>query len=667
MSNGSCPIRPLFDTLRVLFKTHAADDRARAILVTTLYTQPSSLAIGALCGILTSATAAIESGNRSITLAAWILSAIALMRVASATILPRWMAHKARALEIIYELGAFSYSIMAGMIAALTFFHPVPGPVRTLMVGNAIAYSVGIAARNAGRPAIAIGQLALALLPVIVAAGMQPDLASRLLAFTLFLVLPAMMSITLNVFRTLRDSIASAETSQRLAEKMQHLARTDIVTGLLNRAGLNHHLVERLVAIPEGSKLAILWLDLDRFKEINDTLGHQVGDRCLVEVAARLRRSAPVGAGIGRFGGDEFIIAFEAASDAAIKGVADTILTDILRPLRIDDDRLEIGCSIGIAVLPEHGTDLEAVLQGADLALNHAKLNGRKQIVSFNPAMTRDLIRRKEIEAELRLALQRDELSVHFQPLVDLETGRIRAFEALVRWFHPEKGELRPDEFIPVAEESGAIITLGNWITAKAARVAAEWPEDVTLAVNLSPLQIRAPGAALGILNALREAKLPPSRLELEITETTLLDHSPNTSAFINELAGAGVRFALDDFGTGYSSLGYLDRYPFKKIKIDRSFISGLSAGTTSHAIICAVAAMGKTLGMEIVAEGLETLEQVQAVRDTGCTLGQGWYFSRAVPDYLAAMLLAQERRRIGADAAPATPHQDSAPARKHA
>ncbi|NOW46799.1 diguanylate cyclase (GGDEF)-like protein [Novosphingobium sp. SG751A] len=651
--------------LRVLFKTHAADDRARAILVTTLYTQPSSLAIGALCGILTSATAAIESGHREITVAAWVMSAIALMRVASATILPRWMGNKPRALEIIYELGAFSYSIMAGLIAALTFFHSVPGPVRTLMVGNAIAYSVGIAARNAGRPAIAIGQLSLALLPVIVAAGMQEDLASRLLAFTLFLVLPAMMSITLNVFRTLRDSISSAETSQRLAEKMQHLARTDIVTGLLNRAGLNHHLVERLVAIPEGNKLAILWLDLDRFKEINDTLGHQVGDRCLVEVAARLRRSAPVGAGIGRFGGDEFIIAFEAGPETDIQSIADAILTDILRPLRIDDDRLEIGCSIGIAILPEHGTDLEAVLQGADLALNHAKLNGRKQIVSFNPSMTRDLIRRKEIEAELRLALQRDELSVHFQPLVDLETGRIRAFEALVRWFHPEKGELRPDEFIPVAEESGAIITLGNWITAKAARVAAEWPDDVTLAVNLSPLQIRAPGAALGILNALREAKLPPSRLELEITETTLLDHSPNTSAFINELAGAGVRFALDDFGTGYSSLGYLDRYPFKKIKIDRSFISGLSAGTTSHAIICAVAAMGKTLGMEIVAEGLETLEQVQAVRDTGCTLGQGWYFSRAVPDYLAAMLLAQERRRIGTDAPPATPEQDSPLLRK--
>lgn len=634
--------------MRVLFKTNAADDRARAILIKTLYTQPASLALGAICGILSSAAAAHDSQDHKITIAAWVLSTIAVARVASATLLPKWLSHKPRLLEIIYEIGAFTYSSSAGMIAALSFASDVPGPVCTLLVANATGYGAGIAARNAGRPFIAIGQLSLAIFPMIIAAAMQSDLSSRLLAFNLFLVLPAMMSITLNVFRMLRDSIASAETSQRLAEKMQHLARTDIVTGLLNRAGLNHHLVERLVAIPEGNKLAILWLDLDRFKEINDTLGHQVGDRCLVEVAARLRRSAPVGAGIGRFGGDEFIIAFEAEQDTDVKAIADTILTDILRPLRIDDDRLEIGCSIGIAILPEHGTDLEAVLQGADLALNHAKLNGRKQIVSFNPSMTRDLIRRKEIEAELRLALQRDELSVHFQPLVDLETGRIRAFEALVRWFHPEKGELRPDEFIPVAEESGAIITLGNWITAKAARVAAEWPDDVTLAVNLSPLQIRAPGAALGILNALREAKLPPHRLELEITETTLLDHSPNTSAFINELAGAGVRFALDDFGTGYSSLGYLDRYPFKKIKIDRSFISGLSAGTTSHAIICAVAAMGKTLGMEIVAEGLETLEQVQAVRDTGCTLGQGWYFSRAVPDYLAAMLLAQEARRVG-------------------
>jgi predicted signal transduction protein with EAL and GGDEF domain len=294
-------------------------------------------------------------------------------------------------------------------------------------------------------------------------------------------------------------------------------------------------------------------------------------------------------------------------------------------------------------------------MQGADLALYHSKVNGRKQVNFFEPSMTRDLVRRREIEAELRIALQRNELSIFFQPIIDLETGRIRTFEALVRWFHPEKGELRPDEFIPVAEETGVIITLGNWITAQAAKACAQWPEEVTIAVNLSPLQIKAPGAALGILTALRDAKLAPSRLELEITETVLLDDSQNTENFIAELSEAGVKFALDDFGTGYSSLGYLNKYPFSKIKVDRSFVSGINQGAKSDAIIRAVSGMGATLGMSIVAEGLETIEQVHAVREAGCTLGQGYYFSRAVPDYQAAMLLAKERdepdsvpRRVG-------------------
>jgi EAL domain-containing protein (putative c-di-GMP-specific phosphodiesterase class I) len=255
-------------------------------------------------------------------------------------------------------------------------------------------------------------------------------------------------------------------------------------------------------------------------------------------------------------------------------------------------------------------------------------------------------VRKKQIEAELRAAIQRDELSIFFQPIVELETGRIRTFEALVRWFHPEKGELRPDEFIPVAEDTGVIITLGNWITAQAAKACAGWPPEVTVAVNLSPVQIRAPGAALGILNALREAGLDPHRLELEVTESLFLDDDENTVRFIDGLAAEGVRFALDDFGTGYSSLGYINKFPFKKIKVDRSFVSGPNIGKKSDAIIRAVAEMGATLDMDIVAEGLETIEQVQAVRAAGCTLGQGYYFSRAVPDYLAAMLLSQERER---------------------
>ncbi|MEL7318483.1 MAG: EAL domain-containing protein [Pseudomonadota bacterium] len=283
-------------------------------------------------------------------------------------------------------------------------------------------------------------------------------------------------------------------------------------------------------------------------------------------------------------------------------------------------------------------------MQNADLALYHAKVGGRSQTCFFDQSMTRDLVRRREIEDELRTAIQRDELSIFFQPIVDLETGKIRTFEALVRWFHPEKGELSPSEFIPVAEETGLILTLGNWITAQAAGIAAQWPDDVTLAVNLSPLQIRAPGAALGIVSALQRAGLNPNRLELEVTESLLIEDNHATSNFIQELSSLGVKFALDDFGTGYSSLGYINRFPFNKIKVDRSFVSGAKVGRRSDAIIRAVAEMGNTLEMEIVAEGLETIEQVQAVREAGCTLGQGFYFSRAVPDYLAAMLLMQER-----------------------
>ena len=633
--------------LRLLFGTNALDDRVREILVDTLYAQPSSLTIAALCGIFSSAIAAYKSNQPQITNVAVILSLIACARIFMALFLPKIAGRDSRKLETLYEVGAFSYALFLGLIGAMTVHFKVPPEVQLLMVCNAVAYAVAIAARNAGRLSIAIGQLLLALGPICVVLAVQDDPALIALAVSVFALLPAMTLIALNVFRTLRNSIAAAETSARLAERMQVLARSCVVTGLLNRAGLDHHLVEKVSALHPGQKLAMYWMDLDKFKEVNDALGHQLGDKLLAEVASRLKAAAPAGATVARFGGDEFIVACEVSDRRAVEELAQKMMDEITRPMRIDGNRLEIAISIGIAMLPDDGVDIDTLMQGADLALYHSKTNGRKQISFFEPSMTRDLVRRREIESELRLALQRDELSIFFQPIIDLETGRIRAFEALVRWFHPQKGELRPDEFIPVAEETGAIITLGNWITVQAAKVAATWPDDVTIAVNLSPLQIKAPGAALGILNALREARLDPHRLELEITETVLLEHSQNTEHFIAELSEAGVRFALDDFGTGYSSLGYLNKYPFSKIKVDRSFVSGIHAGTKSDAIIRAVSGMAATLGMEIVAEGLETIEQVEAVRAAGCTMGQGYYFSRAVPDYLAAMLLAKERETL--------------------
>ena len=615
------------------------------MLVKTLYTQPSSLAIGALNGVAATTVAAWLSGHSELLIGGLVLTIIAVARVTAALGLsPESKNTSTQKLELVYEVGAFSYALVLGAIAALTVWFESSAEVQLLMVANALCYGVGVAARNAGRPSIAIGQLTLVCVPMLIVTLVSGTIAHLTLFITMLLLLPAMASITLSIFSTLRDSIAAAETSAKLAEKMKVLARTDVVTGLANRAGLNHAMVETMMSVEPDTRLALIWIDLDRFKEVNDLLGHPVGDRVLSEVARRLRGVCPEGSTVARFGGDEFLVFCPIKDSRHAEMLASEIHAEIMGPMRIEGDRLEVRASLGVALMPEDGKDTDTLMQSADLALYHAKIGGRGQTRFFDRTMTRDLVRRREIEDELRAAIQRDELSIFFQPIVDLETGRIRTFEALVRWFHPLKGELRPDEFIPVAEETGVIVTLGNWITAQAARIAATWPEDVTLAVNLSPLQIRAPGAALGIRNALREAGLDPHRLELEVTESLFVEDNHATTAFIEELSAIGVKFALDDFGTGYSSLGYIHKYPFNKIKVDRSFVSGKNVGRKSEAIIRAVAEMGAQLGMEIVAEGLETIEQVHAVRDAGCTLGQGFYFSRAVPDYLAAMLLAQER-----------------------
>lgn len=626
-------------------RSDTLSERVKRTLVQTLYTQPGSLAIGAFNGIASTAIAAWVSEIRLLYAGCIILTVIAVARVTAALgMSPDEDKTSTRQLELIYEIGAFSYAFLLGAISAITVVYEAGAAVEVLMIANAVGYGTGICARNAGSPTIAFGQLTLVCLPIMGAALWIGSLPYLALFVTILLLIPAMMSITLKVFTVLRDSISAAETSAKLAEKMQALARTDVVTGLANRAGLNHEMVETMMSAPPGQQIALVWIDLDRFKEVNDLLGHPVGDRVLAEVAHRLQDVSPENSTVARFGGDEFIVFAPVADRKESEKIASEIHAEIMRPIRIEGDRLEVRASLGVALMPDDGKDADTLMQSADLALYHAKVGGRAQTRFFDVSMTRDLVRRREIEDELRAAIQRDELTLFYQPIVDLESGHIRSFEALVRWFHPEKGELRPDEFIPVAEESGVIVTLGNWITAQAARAAAKWPEDVTVAVNLSPLQIRAPGAALGILNALREAGLPPSRLELEVTESTFMEDNHATAAFIEELSEKGVRFALDDFGTGYSSLGYINTFPFKKIKVDRSFVSGPNVGRKSDAIIRAVAEMGTTLEMEIVAEGLETIDQVHAVREAGCTLGQGYYFSRAVPDYLAAMLLAQER-----------------------
>ncbi|MEP4784805.1 MAG: EAL domain-containing protein [Erythrobacter sp.] len=618
--------------------------RVRRKLVAELYSQPASLAIGAINGVVATAIGAWASGVPALFYASILITIIASARVFAALQMADNRANRSIfQMELFYEVGAFAYSLSIGTIAALALWYQAGAGVEVLLVANALGYGVGGCARNAGRPQIALGQLALVCLPVMAVALVIGSVPLIALFFSVLLLIPAMASITMNVFKILQESVAAADKSAKLADEMQILARSDVVTGLANRAGLNHAMEQALCSVDETSRLALIWIDLDKFKEVNDLFGHPVGDLVLCKVASRLSETCPTGATVARFGGDEFIVFTPIADRKDTERIASEIHAEIMRPIRIDGKNLEVRASVGVATLPEDGMDADKLMKSADLALYHAKEGGRAQTQFFTPSMTSDLVRRRDIEADLRKAIMQDELCLAYQPIIDLETGKIRSFEALVRWQHPEKGLLAPDEFIPVAEETGLILRLGNWITAQAAKTAATWPDDVGLAVNFSALQIRSPGAALGVINALRAAQLDPSRLELEVTESLFVDDNQATSAFIDDLSERGVKFALDDFGTGYSSLGYINRYPFSKIKIDRSFVSGENVSRKSNAIIRAVAEKGEQLGMEIVAEGLEEADQVRWIKETGCTLGQGYYFSRPVTADEAANLLARE------------------------
>jgi predicted signal transduction protein with EAL and GGDEF domain len=308
----------------------------------------------------------------------------------------------------------------------------------------------------------------------------------------------------------------------------------------------------------------------------------------------------------------------------------------------IDSQAISISASVGIAMAPDDGVDGQSVMQRADLALYQAKINGRNQYCFYDAEMNKELVRRKTIESELRHAIRKGELELHYQPIVNLRTGKIASFEALIRWNHPERGMLSPAEFISIAEQSGQIITIGNWIVAEACREASHWPEDISICVNVSPVQMQAAGAALGVINAIRNARISGERLVLEITETVFLEEKKTVENFVQTVQEAGVRLAMDDFGTGYSSLAYIQRYDFSKIKIDRSFVSGSETNQKANAIIKAVAQLAADLQMDVVAEGIEQADQAQMLRNFGCSHGQGFLYSRAVPALQARALISE-------------------------
>ncbi len=428
---------------------------------------------------------------------------------------------------------------------------------------------------------------------------------------------------------------------QRAEAEIAFLARHDVLTGLPNRSVFREFIERALPEAARGAQFAVLFLDLDRFKAVNDTLGHRAGDLLLQQVAVRLGASIRQTDTIARFGGDEFVILqpLVEVPDMAMR-LAERIIEVVGAPYDLEGAQASIGVSVGIAMAPNDGSSAEALLKNADMALYLAKSEGRGTFRFFEPEMDARLVRRHEIEQDLGRAIAEDRFELHFQPIVNLHSGAVRAFEALIRWNHPALGRLSPVEFISVAEECGLIVALGEWVLRQACRQAAQWPDSVNVSVNLSPLQFRDGRLVDIITGVLDSCGLAASRLELEITENVLLASSDANLATLHRLRSLGISIAMDDFGVGYSSLSYLRRFPFDRIKIDGSFVAEMMGRREALYIIRAIIGLCQDLGICTTAEGIETRDQLRVLRDEMATDGQGYYFSKAMPaDQIRAFL----------------------------
>lgn len=432
------------------------------------------------------------------------------------------------------------------------------------------------------------------------------------------------------------------ERLRRAHRRVLEVAQTDSLTGLANRSFFMLRLemaARELVA--GGGCFNVFMIDLDHFKEINDTLGHGAGDSLLREAADRLKASLHDQDLLARLGGDEFAILQPIDADHDGEGalLAVKIVKLLAAPFTIQGRKVEIGASVGIAMAPQHGRDPHELLRNADVALYRSKAAGRGCFTTFRASMAEEIAARTSLEADLRDAIAAGQFELHYQPIIDAASGTICAAEALLRWRHPTRGMVGPQDFIPVAEETGLIVPLGEWVLRQACSDAASWPENLKVAVNISPAQFRDKDLFGVICGALFEAGLPPQRLEIEITESVLMDSAPDKMALMRELRDSGMSLALDDFGTGYSSLSYLTKFPVSKIKIDRSFVRDITRDTQSEAIVTAIVTLARHLGVTVTAEGIEREDQAALLRRCGADFLQGYLFGRPGPqsDFIAA------------------------------
>lgn len=434
-------------------------------------------------------------------------------------------------------------------------------------------------------------------------------------------------------WREMHLEVAARELAEANA---QQVAAHDALTGLPNRRRLQEELGQALARVDRGvGSAALLMVDLDRFKPVNDVHGHLAGDRLLQEVAGRLRINVRDGDTVARLGGDEFaIIAALATDDPSEEAsrLARRLVAALETSFALPEATVQIGCSIGLAIAPQDARDAGTLMRRADLALYRAKAEGRGCFRFFEAEMDERIRERAALESDLRLAIARDELEPHFQPLVSIDTGRLLGFEVLARWTHAERGDVPPTEFVNIAEDTGLIVPLTEKLLRKACRVAARWPEELSVAVNVSPVQLRDRALPESISRILAEVGMPAQRLEVELTESALIGNLDLAREILTDLKTLGVRLSLDDFGTGYSSLAHLQALPFDKIKIDARFVRAMNSDVGSRKIVAAVVGLGHSLGLPTVAEGVEEKRDAEALRQLGCDAGQGWLFGRPLP-----------------------------------
>lgn len=596
-------------------------------LVRALYGTPRSIFMAALVACVILAVAAAVSGDGTFLWGLAGFLAVGTMRCA-------WLYAFRRNPPSIDDLdaithwerrallGAVGFATLCGLTGAYAVLVHTATPAAILICCCVIGYIAGISSRNASRPIITIAQISATCVPFIGALLLVGDVVHVTIAGFLSMLFLSTLVMVKGAF----ENVAARHAAKI---EMERLALFDTVTGIASRAGFT-----RAVQARKDAAFAVLAIDLDGFKGANDTFGHAVGDAVLREVARRLDVAKGSDAIVARIDGDEFEIAAFDLDDKGAEGLARDLIAVLSDPIPVGDVTIELSASMGIALFPAHGATVEEVIRNADLALTQAKDRpGRGRLTTFTPELSRASADRIALERDLRDAMDRGALTLAYQPIVDPRSGRAIACEALLRWTHPVRGPISPAVFVPIAEVTGIIDRMGAWVMETAAREALAWTSDVAVSVNLSPVQFREGKDIVGVVaGVLARTGLEPRRLHIEITESVIIEDTEKALATLEDLSALGVRLSLDDFGTGYSSLAYLSDFPFHKLKIDRHFARSADTSERSAAVVRGIVDITKRLGIEVIAEGVETVSQLETLHGLGVNAIQGFLFSKPVP-----------------------------------